>query len=388
MRKFLPTLVGILFVGCAESRSPVHVQRWDSAGTEVLAYASLAESASLEVAAEPGVWVRGDERIPPFDRISAMAVLADGSIVVADQGADQVYAFSEEGSYLWSAGRSGEGPGEFRRIEQLFVTPGDTILAVDPGLTRTTVLSPTGVYVRDEPFLAGAGAPVALLASGELLYLSQKQTDEPSVGVHHTLATWSAVDMSGASARALATTAGHDSYYGRASGRSVVFNPPFLRHAYVAPLDSGFAFSLSDEGRIDSYGPEGDLLRSVRFPGEALSAEITDPQAVRDALLDGVPPPMQDGFRELVQDLPIPARWPPIGGMLTDDAHRLWVQEYRPAVDAETTWHVFAADGLYVSEVKTPGGFTPMVIRHDQIAGTWRDELDVESVRLYRIRER
>lgn len=385
----IPMLLALLVqCGCAESRVSIAAERWDSAGVEILAYASLAHHGSLEVAAEPGVWVKGDGRIPPFDRISAIAVLRDSSIVVADRGANQVHSFSADGSYLWSAGHPGEGPGEFQRIEQLFVTARDTLLVVDLGLRRITVLSPTGEYVRDERFPEGVGVPVALLPSGEMLYLDQKRTDAPGVGVHHTSATWSAVDPADASVRALLTTAGHDSYYGQADGRSVIFNPNFLRHAYVTPLDNGFAFSLSDEGRVDQYGPEGELLRSLRIPEEVLSAEITDPQAVRDGLLEGVPPPMQDGFRELVQDLPIPARWPPIGGMIADDAHRLWVQEYRSARDGEITWHVFAADGTYVDEVTTPGRFTPQAVRHDMIVGVWRDELDVQSVRLYRIRER
>ncbi|NNF15026.1 MAG: 6-bladed beta-propeller [Gemmatimonadetes bacterium] len=371
--------------GCTESRASIDAERWDSAGVEMLSYSSLTHKGSLQVSAEPAVWIEGDARIPPFDRITAVTILRDSSIVVADQGASQVHAFGADGSYLWSAGRPGGGPGEFQRLEQLFVTGNDTILAVDPRSRRITVLSPTGDYVRDDRFPESVGSPVALLASEEVVYLDQQRTDAHTVGVHHTSATWSAADPAGAAVRELLTTPGHDSYYGIASGRNVIFNPSFLRHVYVVPLMTGFALALSDEGRIDQHGRGGELLRSVLIPDELLSVEVADPQAVRDGLLESVPPAMQDGFRSLVQDLPVPARWPPIGGLIADDAHRLWVQEYQASREDEITWHVFAADGTHLDQVTTPGGFTPRVVRHDVVAGVWRDELDVQSVRLYRV---
>ena len=384
----LPLLLPVLLVACTGSHVPNDAERSDSAGAEIVAYASLTPSGSLEVASEPDLWIQGDERIAPFDRISAMAVLGDGSVLVADEGAAQVHAFSADGSYLWSAGRSGDGPGEFRQVETLFVTPQDTILAVDARSRRITVLAPTGLYVRDQRFPEEIGEPVTMLKGGTVLYLGQKGADDPGVGVHHSVATWSAVDSEGASPRAVLTTAGHDSYHGVASGMSIVIRPSFLRHAYAVPLDSGFAVALSDVGRIDEYDSDGRLLRSIRVPEAVLSSAITDPEAVREGLLDGVPPPMQEGFRELVQDLPIPAGWPPIGGMIAADADRLWVQEYRASRNAPIRWHVFDVDGSYVDEVTTPAHFTPQVIRGGLIAGVWRDDLDVQSVRLYRIRGR
>lgn len=384
--KALPAVLVLLAAGCSDRPVPRgNAERWDSAGTSIVAYTALSPSTSLDVAAQPERWIQGDERIPPFDRISAVVVLGDGSIVVADQGAAQVHAFSSEGSYLWSAGGSGDGPGEFRQIDLLFATPGDTVLAVDPRLRRTTAITPTGELAGVEPFPADAGDPVALLAGGALLYRGQKRTDEPSVGVHHSLATWSVSGPGGSPAHAVLTTPGHDSYYGRASGRSVIIRPTFLRHAYAAAFRQGFVFSLSDEARIDRYGPAGTLLGSIRLPADTLSQPVADPQAVRDRLLEGVPPPMQQGFKELVQGLPIPTRWPPVGGLLVDDVQRIWLQEYRATRQSETTWHVFAADGTYLDEVTTPAGFTPKVIRDGRMAGVWADELDVQSVRVYRI---
>lgn len=94
---------------------------------------------------------------------------------------------------------------------------------------------------------------------------------------------------------------------------------------------------------------------------------------------------MRGTFQELVAEMPIPPRWPRIGALIADDLDRLWIQEYRRAEVPETTWHVLTTDGAYLDEVTTPTAFTPQVIRGGLIAGVWRNELDVESIRIYRI---
>lgn len=384
MKRIAP-LCALLVGACADSASTPDVERWDSGGTEIVAHGALVPREPLELSVQPHLWIRGDERIPPFDRLSAVAILGNGDIVVADAGTSRVHAFSSEGDYLWSAGRPGEGPGEFRQISAVFVTGEDTILVADGGVARTTVLSPAGDVVRDHRFASEYGAPTGLLASGALLYLDQERIGEPGVGVQPTLATWSTVDLAGAGGQTLVTTPGSESYYGQAGGRNVIIRPPFMRHVYGAPVDDGFLVSLSDQPRVDVYGSGGDLLRSMRLPESKLLVSITDVQSAREGLLVNVPEEMHAIFRELLAGVPIPPTWPAIGGLVVDDEGRVWVQQYRSEDEAEQTWHVFTLDGAYVDEVSTPGRFAPRAIRDDLVAGIWRDELDVESVRIYRI---
>jgi hypothetical protein len=97
---------------------------------------------------------------------------------------------------------------------------------------------------------------------------------------------------------------------------------------------------------------------------------------------------MVAAVREMAADIPIPPRWPPIGALISDDMGRLWVGEHHAPDVSEVTWHVFTSDGTYVDEVTFPGRFTPQAIRGGTVAGIWKDELDVQSIRLYRISER
>lgn len=60
-----------------------------------------------------------------------------------------------------------------------------------------------------------------------------------------------------------------------------------------------------------------------------------------------------------------------------------YLQRY-PTPDATAAlWSVFDATGTLRGEVEAPLGLEPYHIGDDFLLGTWRDELDVEFVRLY-----
>ena len=50
-----------------------------------------------------------------------------------------------------------------------------------------------------------------------------------------------------------------------------------------------------------------------------------------------------------------------------------------------TGWRVFDRTGRWSGTVTMPARFNPMDIGSDYVLGLWRDEDDVEHVRLYRL---
>jgi hypothetical protein len=48
-------------------------------------------------------------------------------------------------------------------------------------------------------------------------------------------------------------------------------------------------------------------------------------------------------------------------------------------------WLVFAPDGTQVTEVEIPADVQPVSITRDALIGIHRDDLDVESVRVYEL---
>ena len=75
--------------------------------------------------------------------------LVDGRIAVASQAASEVKFFAPDGTHIYTAGREGQGPGEYTGIMNFHKLPGDTLLVVSirPGLTWLTA---EGQYLRSE----------------------------------------------------------------------------------------------------------------------------------------------------------------------------------------------------------------------------------------------
>jgi hypothetical protein len=63
----------------------------------------------------------------------------------------------------------------------------------------------------------------------------------------------------------------------------------------------------------------------------------------------------------------------------------MWVAEYRRRREDQTSWRVFDATGHYLGVVETPEGGRIFQIGDDYLLGMWREDLDVEQVRLFTI---
>jgi hypothetical protein len=78
-------------------------------------------------------------------------------------------------------------------------------------------------------------------------------------------------------------------------------------------------------------------------------------------------------------------QFPPYFYVKSDAAGNLWVQEYHPLPALRKSWSVFDTSGIFLGDVEMPGKFQVFEIGEDYVLGNWRDELDIEHVRLYRI---
>ena len=91
----------------------------DSAGISIVEnrIPTWAAGEAWMVDAEPALSV-GTLDGPPetqFFDLSAVRLRSDGSLVAAEEGGRRIRAFGPAGDFLWSQGRDGDGPGEYRR---------------------------------------------------------------------------------------------------------------------------------------------------------------------------------------------------------------------------------------------------------------------------------
>lgn len=112
--------------------------------------AGNSSAASAQTAAAPRRSVAGAVRVISLDEglgdlgyVTVMA--ADAShIVVFDQGEGKVRMFDRAGRPLWSTGRIGSAPGEFRAVTAIRLGADSAVYVSDNGLRRVTVLSRDG----------------------------------------------------------------------------------------------------------------------------------------------------------------------------------------------------------------------------------------------------
>lgn len=107
--------------------------------------------------------------------VGGLTVGRDGSLYVSQPQDGVVRVYDARGRFARAFGKSGEGPGEFRRPSQLGWR-GDTLWVTDAGQTRISLFRADGTFlrsiafVRESPLTDGKpNIPGALLADGSVL---------------------------------------------------------------------------------------------------------------------------------------------------------------------------------------------------------------------------
>lgn len=106
-----------------------------------------------------------------------VAALPGDGFVVVDDGT-RLLASSSDGSPLWSFGRAGGGPGEFRSIQDVVVLTGGELLVLDGEQARITVLNPeSGELTGTETVPVDRNARASeLLASSDFAIVQSEDT--------------------------------------------------------------------------------------------------------------------------------------------------------------------------------------------------------------------
>lgn len=81
----------------------------------------------------------------------------------------------------------------------------------------------------------------------------------------------------------------------------------------------------------------------------------------------------------------VPEKRPAYSRLLGDQEGNLWVAEYARDARHVTSWAVFDTEGVLLGTVGMPDRLHVLEIGSDWVLGAWRDELDVEHVRLHEL---
>jgi len=371
---------------------PAAVER-DSAGVRIVENpAALAERPLWTVAAEPALEIGLLEGAEPYQlsQVQSARRLSDGRIVIANGGTHDLRFFDAAGTHLTSAGREGEGPGEFKGLGLVIVLPGDTLAAYDWNLRRVSFFDPGGGFVRSVGFDYPAGFPTPLGRFGDGAWLCTRAFtfspgNDGSEIVRDTV-PFLVFDPSGTLRDSIGRFPGTE-FYVRSSGHNAFASSlPFGRTTEAAVIGDRFYAGHTARYEIARYTPAGGtelILRLDRAPVAVTADDLARYKAER--LADADATFRQQTARNL-EDMPYPATFPAFADLMVDPDGNLWALDFSRPGDERRRWVVFAADGRARGAVETPPGLRVLDIGRDYVLGVWQDDLDVEHVRRYELR--
>jgi hypothetical protein len=322
-----------------------------------------------------------------FNRIAGIRLRSDGGLIVADEGEGEVRAFDVAGTLRWSAGRRGDGPGEYRTIGGIGIGPADSIWVWDFGLRRFTILDRDGRVAR----LLGLDAPLSAvgaagrLADGTFVLQEYWTASSSGPGLHRDPAAIVRFATDASRLDTVALLPGREAFLSVENGRGVMATPLFARRTVVAARGDGIFAGDQERYEIRTYDSAGTLRMLIREAGQDLSISDEAARGLIEEMLVDVPPQERSERRAFLESMDRPPGRPAFGALLVTDSLSLWVADWMQASDRASTWTVFGKDGILRGRVVMPDGLDVLDVRGDRVAGVWRDDLGVEHVRVHRL---
>jgi hypothetical protein len=404
LRRVTPVLLVALVVGsgCGLGEAPaVVVMTRDSAGIAIVENGPVAGNLDVWRLTEPAVLELGTLEGEPsheFSQVVGAVRLSDGRIVVGDGGSKEARYFDSDGGHLLSVGGPGEGPGEFRFLYTVARLPGDTVVVGGWPIGWSSWYDAQGNHISDErvgPYFPG------LL--GKYLWDGTLLVDRYERGSHGNEIEWWAVNgeenpfrasgyitrvsRDGESMDTLTDIVGPEWFkIGRPRQGLVVHASPFGRTTLVAQSHDRLFVGETGTREIAVRRFDGSIERVIRWEGPTVSVAGGDRSAFREEVLGTLRQPnRRPDYERWLAEVPYPEVKPAFRTMIADSRGHLWVREWARANDVRDRWKVFSSEGRIIAEVEVPRDVTILGI-DDAVLALFKDELDLEYVRLYHLR--
>ncbi len=335
------------------------------------------------------------------DRTIRVADITEGAFGGLGRGTPLLRQFDAGGTFVRQVARQGDGPGEYRQPEGLVVLsdgrvavrdlapPGKVLLfTADGQFSETWTANSLGQDVMrytsntNSALRIDAGGilwvPVRAMAIGSPSRFLRIRPDGTVLDV---------VDRP--SLPAVERPATRMTRYG---GRAVMgLSAPYLPRAISAWSPEGtFAVGQTDQYRIEVLPPPpyGAATRVIEHEVPVLPVPRAEREAHRNRMEDQMAAFNPDNS---IQVPDIPDTKPPIRSIRFTDDGQLLVTVHMPSRLQDGEWtedrafDVFDTEGALRGRVVLPDSFRYMGMRGDTMWGVFRDELDVQSVRVYSV---
>ena len=387
----LTTVAAMIVAGCGESGSPVTSTTTDSAGITIVESADpiWGTEGGWHLSPEPtvtiGILVGPEEYL--LDRVTSGVRLADGTIVIANVLSLELRFYDSTGSYLFTRGGDGAGPGEFRSMGGIWHA-GDSLFVYDFGLGRVSVFSTSGEFCRvftvNRATDGALAMPHGVFSNGQLLVLRTSLDSELGTGFFRNSLLYLRYTMDGELIDTIGRFLDGERYMGKSGDMVYSTSAPFGRQSYIVPAGERLYYGSSDSYEIEVRSRDGTLEQLVRRPIQNPPVTPEEVEEFETRQRERLPT-MRPMWRELQKQMTLPETKPAYGRFLVDANGNLWVGDYSDEWLDEGTWNVFDPEGRWLGPVETPVGGRIFQIGNDFVLGMWRDDLEVERVMAYEL---
>ena len=331
-----------------------------------------------------------------FSGIAGAVRTGDGGVAVAVRAFHEIRRFGPDGKHLWTAGRLGEGPGEFRWAQLLSPCTTEVSIFVHDVRNQTiTVLDGHGNLIessRFQKFPYGLGLTCA--PSGRLVFSDWSEMTSEQALFRWRNALAYAEDADSEVEVLRREIPGADRFQILQNGVTVMSGPSMWgRELLFAPTDDGVWMTTGDSYEVEFLDWTGETIRRLRWPGPDSTVTEEHIAAHKEEICRGYELLDADNWearcaerwrQEAEQARPT---FPSVSRLLVAHDGRLWVERFRrPGEQRE--WLVFSPTGsTWVATLQIPAR---MLI---QDSGTdWvlvrrtTDDLGVESLAVYPIK--
>jgi hypothetical protein len=326
-----------------------------------------------------------------------------GRLYALDRHAARIRVFGEDGSYLYSFGGPGEGPGELSLQppgpRAVLITPMGDVFVPDQSNARVNRFSTSGEFLGSFSIRMEQGLPVAWFTTPTGEYVA-----------HHSSRTWNGLLRIASDGTVMDTLV---SFEPRAPGVYSEGRREAMEHAALWTVLPGgqLASGVSDRFRIEIRSPEGELEMVITREPEMVPLSRAQQQRFLERLGEvwaGMfrdRGESEDWIRSQVNQVSrvyaSPEHAPMFTGIAGGPAGTVWFRKALP-IDSMTravldgfrqplqefwsfAWEVFSEEGRNLGDITMPPGFVLQRIRGSHVYGLERDSLGVQHVVRLRI---
>lgn len=423
------TLILLASTGVVAQTPPV---TRDSAGVRIVmnggATRTLSAALELRIGREDGA----PEQM--LYNVFSVALDPDGNHYIGMDA--EIRVFDSSGRYVRTIGRRGKGPGEFNMPPFPIWFSGDSIMAMDRNLMRTTAFGADGKVLSTYSSYGNPGLEVRPIGPGESTWIAiveERISDEAAAAGPRPrplpeLRPGQVGEMPPIELRQYFP---HNDSLG-----ATLFRIPNEKRVGISkepgwarrPFDDKPSYTINSRGivfakvptnyRIDVFDASGRHVRSIRREYSPVRITRSDfegmPERLRDATAmsaraisisrDEMLAQMLRSMERIVdqlRDLPLPEYRSPVGRVLASAEGMVWAERsdfHEPALreallrngrfPVATRWDVFDRDGAYIGTVDLPTGFRPLAVNDAmRVTGSVISDLGVEYVVTYRVHE-